>query len=56
VDIARVHFRQEFRKPDFFLFLGVAAVFTTCQSRKAETTMTPQKRTVLIVEFTENSS
>jgi hypothetical protein len=27
-------------------------VFTTCQSRKAETTMTAQKSTVLIVEFT----
>src|SRR5208282_3068383 len=43
-------------KPISFSFWALLPVFTTCQSRMAETAMTAQNNTVLIVEFTQNSS
>src|SRR5207344_1356016 len=39
-----------------FSFWPLLPVRTTCQSRKAESTITSQKMTVLTVEFTQNSS
>jgi len=51
-DVALVYVRPELRKINLFVFLAVAAVRTTCQSRKADTIMTAQNSTVLTVEFT----
>ena len=54
--IALVHIRQELREADFGLsFCPALPAFITCQSRKAESTITNQKTTVLTVEFTEDS-
>ena len=51
--VALVHVRHELREIDFLVFLARRCpAFTTCHSRKAESTITSQKTTVLTVEFT----
>ena len=53
--VALVHIRQELREADRLSFCPALPAFITCQSRKAESTITNQKTTVLTVEFTEDS-